>query len=276
MFRFGSLRRSVPVLLCVFWIGPASADLLTWTGTAGDGLWTTAGNWDLGRTPANGDTAVIGGSVTVAGPAGNLPRATINLTGSARLTTSTDAIRLNGTTINVGSSAALAGNFWDFRDGTLNFANGSEASIDDWELKGASAFRFDLGVDGFSTLTPNFFRTDGNNTALTVAEKVALSAWTVDMAAYTGGPGVVTLVDFATDASRSGGVNGDTNDAIFQTASLNVLNNNTGLNASLRWNDGLEAVELNITSVPEPSTLAALSLLAGGLLWRQRRRGIRQ
>jgi hypothetical protein len=31
-----------------------------WTGAAGDGLWTTAGNWSLNREPAVTDTAVIG------------------------------------------------------------------------------------------------------------------------------------------------------------------------------------------------------------------------
>ncbi|MFN8587520.1 MAG: hypothetical protein U0704_06920, partial [Candidatus Eisenbacteria bacterium] len=39
--------------------GEATAATITWTGTAGDGLWHTAGNWDLARLPAPGDDVVI-------------------------------------------------------------------------------------------------------------------------------------------------------------------------------------------------------------------------
>ena len=35
------------------------ADTVTWTGTAGDGLWNTAGNWDIGRIPDANDDVVI-------------------------------------------------------------------------------------------------------------------------------------------------------------------------------------------------------------------------
>lgn len=243
-------------------------DVLTWDGGGGDGLWATATNWDTDALPQNGDTANIANS-TVAGIDGNLPNATVNLT-SSTLTTSTGALRLNGATINVDSDSTLTGNFWDLNNGTLNFSDGAAATMNDWEIKGTNTFRFDLGATGFDTLNPNNFRTDGNNTALTVAEKVALSTWTVDLNAYTGGVGVITLVDFNADRSRSGTVNGDTNDAIFQTATLNVLNNNTGHNAALRWNDLTEAVELNITAIPEPSTFAMIGIAIGGLLWRRR------
>lgn len=243
-------------------------DVLTWDGGGGDGLWATAANWDTDTLPQNGDTVNIANS-TVAGLNGSLPNVTVNLT-DATLTTSTGALRLNGSTINVDSDSTLTGDFWDLRNGTLNFSDGAVANMDDWEIKGANTFRFDLGATGFTTLNPNNFRTDGNNGALTVAEKVALSTWTVDMAAYTGGVGVITLVDFNSDESRSKDVNGDTNDAIFQTATLNVLNNNTGHNAALRWNDLTEAVELNITAIPEPSTFAIVGIAIGGVLWRRR------
>jgi hypothetical protein len=34
----------------------------SWTGSAGDGLWTTAGNWSLGHIPASGESIDIGSS----------------------------------------------------------------------------------------------------------------------------------------------------------------------------------------------------------------------
>ncbi|MFY9188916.1 MAG: S-layer homology domain-containing protein [bacterium] len=37
----------------------AAGNTMTWTGSAGDGSWHTAGNWDLAQVPGDGDTAVI-------------------------------------------------------------------------------------------------------------------------------------------------------------------------------------------------------------------------
>ncbi|MEM7475581.1 MAG: PEP-CTERM sorting domain-containing protein [Planctomycetota bacterium] len=142
--------------------------------------------------------------------------------------------------------------------------------MSDWEIKGTSSFSFELGTNGFTTLLPSTFRTDGNNTALTVAEKIALTTWNVDMAAYNGGTGIITLVDFLTDASRSGGVSGDTNDIIFQAANLSILNAGN-YSAALQWDDATEAVQLNIFAVPEPSSLTIVGLLCGFCTVRRRR-----
>ncbi|MCR9200815.1 MAG: PEP-CTERM sorting domain-containing protein [Planctomycetaceae bacterium] len=270
-------KSTLPLLLGIslFLGNRCPGDVLTWDGGGVDNRWATVANWNPDQLPGAGDTINIANGDTVAGLEGNtngsLPNAVINLTNNSTLTTSTEPIRLSGTTINVSSGSSLTGNFWDLRNGTLNFSDGAVANMNDWEIKGANTFRFDLGATGFTTLNPNNFRTDGNNTALTVAQKVALSTWTVDLNAYIGGVGVITLVDFNADQSRSGMVNGDTNDAIFQTATLNVLNNNTGHNAALRWNDLTEAVELNITAVPEPSTFAMIGIVIGGLLYRRRK-----
>ena len=54
-------------------------DTVTWTGAAGDGLWSTAGNWDLGRRPEAGDDVVIGDSVTYSVAAGTLAVRTVTL-----------------------------------------------------------------------------------------------------------------------------------------------------------------------------------------------------
>ncbi len=45
-----------------YWSG---AKTCTWTGAAGDGLWKTAGNWDVGEVPAAIDDVVIPEGVTV-------------------------------------------------------------------------------------------------------------------------------------------------------------------------------------------------------------------
>ncbi len=42
----------------------ASADTVTWTGTAGDFLWATVGNWDTGTVPVLANDVVIGASAS--------------------------------------------------------------------------------------------------------------------------------------------------------------------------------------------------------------------
>ena len=49
--------------LTTLFCAKASAQTATWNGVAGDGLWNTAGNWDIG-VPAEGTNAVIGSGVT--------------------------------------------------------------------------------------------------------------------------------------------------------------------------------------------------------------------
>ena len=36
-----------------------AASTITWNGEAGDGLWHTAGNWDLAQVPMDGDSVII-------------------------------------------------------------------------------------------------------------------------------------------------------------------------------------------------------------------------
>jgi hypothetical protein len=45
--------------------GAATADVNTWTGAVGDGEWSSAGNWSLGRTPIETDDTVIGAGAKV-------------------------------------------------------------------------------------------------------------------------------------------------------------------------------------------------------------------
>ena len=236
----------------------------TWDAGGGDGEWKTATNW--AGTPddqapvandivniANGDTVNFDGSSGSQNLAGNL---TINVTGNSTFA-ATGVIRLNNANITVGSGSTLTSNsgaFWDLDDADITFEDGAIVTIDDWENKDVNTFTFVLGAAGFDTLTPNRFLI-GNGS---LTGDIANATYNVDMAAYTGGVGVITLVNYNIDSEGM-------TDAIFQGAGgLNVLNAGN-YTADIRWNDATEAIELHITSVPTPTALAAglVALLAG-------------
>lgn len=51
-------------LLCAFSVPAAT---LTWTGEAGDGKWSTPGNWSPVQAPAKGDSVVFSGDLGAKG-----------------------------------------------------------------------------------------------------------------------------------------------------------------------------------------------------------------
>ena len=85
------MRRQVQVVVPGLFLGtafPVQADIITWDGDAGDGLWITATNWTGtpdNTAPAAGDTVNISNGDTVSGnglPSGTLPNGVaVNLTG---------------------------------------------------------------------------------------------------------------------------------------------------------------------------------------------------
>jgi len=204
----------------------------------------------------------MNGTGTVFGPTANfqnLPaNSTVNITGNSTLTTSSGVIRLNNSNITVGSGSSLAGAFWDLNQGDIAFANGSIATMNDWEQKGTNAFTFTLGSSGFTALTPNIFRLGGGAT-------MANATYNADMASYTGGIGIITLMDFTTDSTNM-------TSATFLTATRNVQNAGVGVTANLQWNDTTNAIELNVTAVPEPSTWALLAISLTTVMVLRRRR----
>ena len=208
---------------------------LVWDGGGGSVLWATATNWDPDFTPVAGNTVAIASAVTVDCPNVSLPACTISLMNHGAMTSSTGAVRLQGTTINVASGSALSGGFWDMNNGTINFQNGALATMPNWELKGTTRFTFKLGAAGFTKLTPGALW----------GSTITTSTWVADMADYTGGLGIIPLVDFATDRYTGG-----MSSATFLTSTRNVTNLGVGYAANLQWNHTTKAIELNVTAVP--------------------------
>ncbi len=244
-------------------ISTAQAASIAWTGGGADDLWSNTANWDLARVPGTGDEITIGNGFTVDFDLnGNLPGggATLNVDGVLNATTT---LRTNGATINVSSTGELLGDsvnrFFDLNNATVNFADGAKFNQGVWESKGTNAFNFELGAAGFATMNPSRFQIGNSDT-------MANASYSVDMANYTGGIGVITLVDYGVD-NEAGGID----NTKFQTASLSILNSGD-YTANLQWNDATEAIELNITAVvPEPSSSALLGLGVCSLIIRRRR-----
>src|SRR5258707_1130118 len=76
------------------------AATLTWTGAAGDGLVSTAGNWSPAQVPSSGDTLIFAGSTSLS------PQLKTSLTvGSITFNSTATAFTLGGTgtyTVNSG------------------------------------------------------------------------------------------------------------------------------------------------------------------------------
>jgi hypothetical protein len=266
--KYVRLPLAIVVLFAFSGMQPARAATLTWTGSGGDDLLSTAANWNPSQAPVGGDTLNIGTGDTVK-QENNLPSSsTINLTGSSSLSTQASVIRLNDSTLNVGSGSSLVGAFWDLDGASITFADGAIATMANWEQKDFNTFTYQLGASGFTALTPGTFRLGTGGAA---SASIANATYVVDFAAFTGGAGSysITLMDFASDAA------GLTN-ATFQTASFSYLNDGNISSPSITWDDPTDTMTLSfIVAVPEPSTLALFGtgLLGVVLVSRHRRAG---
>ncbi|WP_018970838.1 PEP-CTERM sorting domain-containing protein [Rubritalea marina] len=260
----------------LFAILPMAAQSATvvWTGgAAGNSNWSDAANWDgngsgTSGAPGIGDTVTINnGDTVIMDLAGDNITFGVDLTLSGNSNLSSDGVvfRANNATYHVSSGSSLnGGGFWDLDGGTFNFQNGASVNMGNWEQKDLNVFSFELGAAGFTTLTPGTFRL--GNGGMTGA--ISNATYNANMAAYTGGVGVITLVDFSSDGANMD--NATFTDAA-TGANFGVSGLGAGLQAEFQWNDSTEAIELHVTAVPEPATTSLLGLGALALFVRRKR-----
>ena len=202
----------------------------TWDGGASDGQWKSANNWDLNELPTAGDSVTINNaSVNHNGNTGQFLEDNLNVSLVDSTLNGESVIRLSGATINVDSTSALTGGFWDLNNATLNFQDGAQFTASYWEQKGTNVFDFELSSTGFTALTPTNFANSGSPT----------TTYTADLASYSGATQDVTLVDFGVSALDN---------ATFTGGGQYTLSiDNTGTNAArLYYDDATEAVKLSI------------------------------
>jgi autotransporter-associated beta strand protein len=111
--------------------------------------------------------------------------------------------------------------------------------MNDWEQKNLNVFKFTLGQNGFTALKPNTFRLGSG----TLPASISNATYIADMAAYTGGHGTITLVDFVNDSAGM-------SPALFQTAKALSVTNTDGYVGNLQWNNTAKSIELNVTGLP--------------------------
>ena len=140
---------------------PAALDV--WTGTAGDGLWATGGNWSRGAAPINGQNAAIpNGSFTVVHATGSDTIGTLSVgTG--------DTLQITG-----GSSIVSASGFTPqiTDDGTIDLGDASTAGT--LQLNASSTSVSGSGAIVLGASTSNTFGQLGGQT-LSIGSGVTVS-----------------------------------------------------------------------------------------------------
>ncbi len=240
----------------------AQAATVTWDGGT-SGSWNTTTNWDPDGLPGNdADITISGATVTVDGTNYSQTGQTITLVNTSLIEGLNGATRWMGSqvfNVDSGSNFGDAASFYDMRGVTLNFESGAKADLGTWEFKNSSKIAFELDAGGFTTI-------DGAGRLKTVHD-ANLYTWEVDMAAYTGGAGTITLLDFDTN-------NGSIymTSTLFDTGTLSILNaGTTYAGSTLSWDEATFAVQLNV--IPEPGTYALIGgmLALGSVMVRRRR-----
>ena len=223
----------------------------TWDGGASDGQWKSANNWDLNELPTAGDSVTINNaSVNHNGNTGQSLAGNLNVSLVDSTLNGESVFRLNGATINVDSTSALTGGFWDLNNATLNFQDGAQFTASYWEQKGTNVFDFELSSTGFTALTPTNFNNSGSPT----------TTYTADLASYSGATQDVTLVDFTNSALDN---------ATFTGGGQYTLSiENTGSNAArLYYDDATEAVKLSINETVTWTGAGGNNLLTNAANW---------
>ena len=243
----------------------AAQAAVIWDGGA-TGSWNTTTNWNPDGLPGSADDVTIeNAAVTI--NEGNFDIKSLSLIDSSLdgidSNTNGAVIRwVNGATVisvDKDSNLGTSNDFYDMRGVTLNFESGAKADLGTWEFKNSSKIAFELDAGGFTTI--------GGAGRLKTVHAANLYTWEVDMAAYAGGAGTITLLDFA---SELGSIN--MTSVLFDTGTLSILNaGTTYAGSTLSWDEATLAVQLNV--IPESGTYALIGgMLALGYVMVRRRR----
>lgn len=235
---------SLLVLLASF--DSANGATQTWTGNAGTGLWSTAGNWS-GGVPGTGDTAsfdstsshdcqissnVSVGAITIdsayAGTITQMPGVTLTI-GSNGISMAGGVFRggdamidVNGPlTLSGGDFRSTSGNLYVYKDFTISGAtfnhNGGTVTLDGWSKTidvGSAVLNHLVYAAGGNSITTN--GTTALNGNLTIQSVNYMNGGTISIkgdvtlldTALIGYPGTVLLFDGAGDQSLTAGVTG--------------------------------------------------------------------
>jgi hypothetical protein len=288
----------IMLVVCLVMAAPALAAPV-WTGTAGDGLWNTAGNWDTG-VPTGGDTYITNGdSVTLSGTAGDTRKIFLNNSSSLIISTDLDmsndllidsggTVTLNSGTISInGDKVKMADD-----DGPASFFmnGGAITTGDKFEIYSGALLEISGGSlsandgDGFE-FGGGTIRVVGDGASLIYCTQVIDGGGTYEFVPTAAGG--ITTITSSSDAGkliRGAGISVDLDDlavptatmTLFQgapldTMSVTVTKDGSTLVEGVDYTlDYLGGTGLELSVVPEPATMTLLAL--GGLAMLRRRR----
>lgn len=212
----------------------------TWTGLAGDGLWTSSGNWTCGLPTSTVDVTVPG-STTIQVPT--------NLTATAK------NLLITGTlTLNSGSTLQVYGDFTN--NGTFNYSTSTTSFLGTTQ-----------SITGSSTT--NFYNVNISNTSGTVSLNsnanlygtLALPLTTSSFDADGSGSGVLTVISSASTSA----------------AGIGVINSSAAFTGNITVQRTMGAVPANsnryismpVTGMVLNTDLSELGLSSGGFIYNE-------
>jgi len=262
--------------------------VLTWTGTAGDGLWATVGNWTGGTVAPSAERVIdMASAAVLVGASDSAAKLTLGGTNDVALTVDSAAtLTVNGD-VSVAAGSQVIANVEGAASGKVSSTAGSmdissvESLRVDWVENGASSmfggvYTIAEYAGGTVGSLSGEFSNAGSNIGGAYVEAVDYTGGTVDVTLYQQKVGDVDLdgdVEFS-DLSNlldnwgigTSWAEGDTDfsgDVVFADLS-NLLDN---------WGTPLQSgAGAQIGVVPEPGTLMMLLVgFAGMLIYRKRR-----
>jgi RHS repeat-associated protein len=244
----------------------AAPAVVTWTGAAGDGLWSTANNWSSGSVPGNGDDAVITGNVSVTHSSGSDTINTLTLgTGATLQITGASTINLQGAvgpqvtndgTIDIGSSDGSTSGLLLFSSTPSSISGTGTINL---ENNGANV----LEPNSADTLTIGSGQTvDAVNGQIGYSGGILINQATITTSAASGATVVVNLGGSGGSGSNSGTISATSGNltvfgAFTNTGTISITGGGT-----LTLGDGSTDAWTNTGII---STTSSTVLLAGAI-----------